>query len=86
MFATEDKKGHAKVCLTLIFKVMQLKPWVSRSTVEVTSIHSNMFDILDLENVEIDTKIKFQSCLQPGDKKGLAKGCLTLIFKVMQLW
>ena len=37
MFATEDKYGHAKVCLTLIFKVMQLKTWVSRSTVEVTS-------------------------------------------------
>ena len=37
MFATEDKKGHAKVRLTLIFKAMQLKPRVSRSTVEVTS-------------------------------------------------
>jgi hypothetical protein len=25
MFATGDKKGHAKGCLTLIFKVMQLR-------------------------------------------------------------
>ena len=73
MFATEDKKGHAKVCLTLIFKVMQLKPWVSRSTVGNHVLHSNMFDILDHENLEIDTKIEFQSCLQPEIRKVMQK-------------
>ena len=36
-------------------------------------IHSNMIDILDLENVEIDTKIKFQSCLQPEIRKVMQK-------------
>ena len=33
-----------------------------------------IFDILDLENVTIDTKIDFVSCLQPDrDMKGHAK-------------
>ena len=36
-------------------------------------IYSNMFDILDLENVEIDTKIKFQSGLQPEIRKVMQK-------------
>ena len=40
------------------------------------------FDILDLENVRIDTKIDFVSCLQPEIWKGHAKSVLTLIFKV----
>ena len=31
-----------------------------------------IFDILDLENVKIDTKIDFVSCLQP-DMRGHAK-------------
>ena len=34
----------------------------------------NSFDILDLENVRIDTKIKFVSCLQPDIRKVMQKG------------
>ena len=41
----------------------------------------NIFDILDLENVRIDTKINFVSCLQPGDKKGHAKRWFDLDFQ-----
>ena len=44
----------------------------------------NIFDIHDLENVRIDTKIDFVSCLPTGDEKGHANRCLTLIFKIMQ--
>ena len=40
-------------------------------------IFLNIFDILDLENVRIDTKINFVSCLQPEIwKLGYAKGYL----------
>ena len=56
-----DFQGHA--IKTLGFKVNR---WSH-------VIHSNMFDILDLENVEIDTKIKFQSCLQPEIRKVMQK-------------
>ena len=34
----------------------------------------NIFDILDLENVRIDTKIEFLSCLQPEIRKVMQKG------------
>ena len=34
----------------------------------------NIFDILDLENVRIDTKINFVSCLQPEIWKVMQKG------------
>ena len=34
----------------------------------------NIFDILDLENVRIDTKINFVSCLQPEIWKVIQKG------------
>ena len=34
----------------------------------------NMFDFLDLENVRIDTKINFVSCLQPEMRKVMQKG------------
>ena len=34
----------------------------------------NIFDILDLENVRIDTKIDFVSCLQPEIRKVTQKG------------
>ena len=33
-----------------------------------------IFDIIDLENVRIDTEINFVSCLQPEIKKVLPKG------------
>ena len=48
-------------------------PWVSRSTVKVTWIF-NIFDIHDLENVRIDTKINSVSCLQPEMRKVMQKG------------
>ena len=74
MFATEDKKGHAKVCLTLTFKAMQLKPTLGFKVNRWSQvIQSNMFDIFDLETVEIDTKIKFLSCLQPEIRKVMQK-------------
>ena len=31
-------------------------------------IYSNMCDILDIENVRIDTRIKLKTCLQPKRK------------------
>ena len=37
-------------------------------------IFLNIFDILDLENVRIDTKIDFVSCLQPEIRKVTQKG------------
>ena len=37
-------------------------------------IFFNIFDILDLENVRIDTKINFVSCLQPEIWKVMQKG------------
>ena len=37
-------------------------------------IFLNIFDILDLENVRIDTKINFVSCLQPEIRKVMQKG------------
>ena len=60
-----DFQGHA--IKTLGFKVNR---WSH-------VIHSKMFDILDLENVEIDTEIKFQACgwwcLQPEIRKVMQK-------------
>ena len=56
-----DFQGHA--IKTLGFKVNR---WSH-------VIHFNMFDILDLENVEIDTKIKILSCLQPKIRKLMQK-------------
>ena len=73
MFATEDKKGHAKVCLTLMFQGHAIKTLGFKVNCWSHVIHSNMFDIIDLENVEIDTKIKFQSCLQPEIRKVMQK-------------
>ena len=37
-------------------------------------IFFNIFDILNLENVRIDTKINFVSCLQPEIRKVMQKG------------
>ena len=52
-----DFQGHA--IKTLGFKAIR---WSHM-------IHSNMFEILDFENVGIDTKIKILSCLQPEIRK-----------------
>ena len=47
-------------------------------------IYFGLFEISDLENVEINTKIKSVSCKQPEIKKGHIHVCvgMTLIFKV----
>ena len=47
MYATEDKKGHVKVSLTLTFKI--------NCQDQVTGFV--FFEILDLEKVRIDTEI-----------------------------
>ena len=51
------------MCVTLGFKVNR---WDH-------VIFYNIFDILDLENVRIDTKIEFVSCLQPEIWKVMKK-------------
>ena len=64
------------VCLTLIFKV----------DLQGQVIYFGLFEILDLENVEINTKIESVACLQSEIRKVTqmrrANVCLTLIFKV----
>ena len=54
MYTDRDNKGHVGVCLTLIFKVEG----------QGHEIYFSFFDIPDLENARIDTKIKSVSCLQ----------------------
>ena len=61
------------MCLTLTSKVNR----------QGHLIFFNFLDILDLDNVRIDTKIEFVSCLEPEIRKVMQK-CLTLIFKVTQ--
>jgi hypothetical protein len=51
----EKRKVIQLICVTLSFKVNR----------QGHMIFFNIFDILDLENVRIDTKINFVSCLQP---------------------
>ena len=55
MYTTRDKRGHIGVCLTLIFKVNH----------QGYVIYFGLFEIPDLENVEINTKIKSVACIQP---------------------
>ena len=55
MYTTRDKRGHVGVWLTLIFKVIR----------QGHEIYFNLFDIFDLDNARIDTKIKSVPCLQP---------------------
>ena len=55
MYTAEVNEGHTMHVCDLEF---QGQPSRSR-------IFFNIFDILDLENVRIDTKINFVSCLQP---------------------
>ena len=57
MYATEDKKGHVKVSLTLTFKV--------NCQGQVTGF----FEILDLEKVRIDTEILSVLYVQPEIRK-----------------
>ena len=59
MFTTRDMKGYTQTCLTLIFKVSHQG--------QVTDF--GLSEILDLENVRIDTKIKSAACIQPELRK-----------------
>ena len=59
MYTAGAKKGHTMNVCDLEF---QGQPSRSRD-------FFNIFDILDLENVRIDTKIDFVSCLQPEIRK-----------------
>ena len=55
MYTTRDTRGHVGVWLTLIFKVNH----------QGHKIYFHFFDISDLKNARIDTKIKSVSWLQP---------------------
>ena len=60
----ETRKVIQLICVTLSFKVNR----------QGHVIEFNIFDILDLKNVRIDTKINFVSCLQPEIRKVMQKG------------
>ena len=64
MYAAGAKKGHTMNVCDLDF---QGQPFRSRN-------YFNMFDIIDLENVRIGTKIEFVSCSQPEIRKVMQKG------------
>ena len=72
MFTTRDTKGHTQMCLTLIFKVNHQG--------QVTDFRFS--EILDLENVRIDTKIKSVARIQPEIRKVIQWMCMTLNSKV----
>ena len=59
MFTTRDTKGHTQMCLAFIFKVNHQG--------QVTDFE--FFEILDIVNVRIDTKIKSVACIQPELRK-----------------
>ena len=59
MFTTRDTKGHTQMCLTFIFKVNHQG--------QVTDF--GFFEILDIENVRIDTKIESIVGIQPEISK-----------------
>ena len=59
----EIRKVIHLMCVTLSFKVNR----------QGHIILFNIFDIFDLENVRIDTKINFVSCLQPEIRKIMQK-------------
>ena len=60
----EIRKVIQLICVTLSFKVNR----------QGHVIEFNIFDILGLKNVRIDTKINFVSCLQPEIRKVMQKG------------
>ena len=72
-----DTKIKSVACIQPeIRKVIQ---WISVSLSSKVNrqghvIFFNIFDILDLENVRIDIKINFVSCLQPEIRKVMQKG------------
>ena len=72
MFTTRDTKGHTEMCLTFIFKVNHQG--------QVTDF--GFYEILDIVNVRIDTKIKSVACVQPELRKVIRWMSVTLSFKV----
>ena len=60
------------MCLTFIFKINHKD--------QVTDF--KFFEILDIANVRIDTKIKSAACIQPEIRKVIQRMCVTLSFKV----
>ena len=71
MFTTRDTKGHTQTCLTLIFKVNHQG--------QVTDF--GFYEILDFENVRIDTKIKSAACIQPELRKVIQMNVCYLEFQ-----
>ena len=59
MTLTVNLENHMDVCLTSIFKV----------TRQGKVIYFSLFEIPDLENVEINTRIKSVECIQPEIKE-----------------
>ena len=55
MYTTRNKRGHVGVCLTLNFKVNR----------QGHVLYFGLFEIPDLDNVEINTKIRSVACIQP---------------------
>ena len=72
MFTTRDTKGHTQMCLTFIFKV--------KHQGQVNDLE--FFEILDIGNVRIDTKIKSIACIQPELGKAIQWMYMTLSSKV----
>ena len=72
MFTTRDTKGHTQTCLTLIFKVNH----------QGQGTDFGFSEIIDFENVRIDTKIKSAACIQPELRKVIQWMCVTLSSKV----
>ena len=54
MTLTVDLENHINICFTSIFKVKR----------QGQVIYFGLFEIPDLENVEIDTKIEPVACIQ----------------------
>ena len=68
----EMRKVIQLICVTLSYKVNR----------QGHVIFFNIFDIPDLENVRIDTKIKSVACIQPEMRKVIQLICVTLSYKV----
>ena len=89
IFDLENVKINTKIdfvsCLQpKIWKVMQKNVWprFSRSNIKVRWLILGFSEILDLENVRIDTKFKSASCIQPELMKVIQWMCVTLNSKV----
>ena len=72
-----DTKVKSALCIQP--ELMKVIQWMcvtlnSKINRQGHGIALNIFDILDLENVRIDTKINFVSCLQPEIWKVMQKG------------